>query len=128
MSLQSVQNSIAEINAEKVIATSHASSATTYVFDLSAIQDPLLPATAYLCGQDGRSQPLLVLQGDQDFYYAFTTNGSLTLTAATGVFVRAGDQEYVRPVAQTGRKYLAVLRATADGTVKIFKSAGASGI
>ena len=125
MSMRSVQQSIAEINAEKVIATSHASTATTYVFDLSAIQDPTQPTGKYLCGAEGREQPLLVLQGDQDFYYAFTTNGSLTLTAATGVLVKAGDQEYARPMAQTGRKYLAVLRVSADGTVKIFKSAGA---
>ena len=126
MSMRSIQQSIAEVNSEKVIATSHASTATTYVFDLSAVSDPTASDGGKLVGADGREQPRLVLQGDQDFYYAFTTNGSLTLTAATGVLVKAGDQEYVRPLAQTGRKYLAVLRVSADGTVKVFKAASAS--
>ena len=125
MSLQSTQNSIAEINAEKVYATNHATSGTSYVFDLSAVVDPTSPSAGYLCDASGRMQPLLVLQCDQDFYYAFSTNGSATITTGTSCFVRAGDQEYVRPLAQTGRKYLVVLQSTAAGTLKIFKSAGA---
>lgn len=132
MSMQSIQNSIAEINAEKVFAAPVDTSSTTATLDLSTIDNPLLPGS-FLAG--GRVQPLLVLQADQDFYYAFDTADNLTLklpAAASagdhpvGTFVRAGDQEYVRPLAQTNRTWLYVIRASVDGTVGVFVSKSAA--
>ena len=126
MSLQSVQSSIAEINAEKPAAAQHAVTGTTYVFNLSAIADPVSSSGDYLCANDGRSQPLLVLQSDVDFAYKFTTDSGATADPAVDVVIPANQQEYVRPIAQTGRFYLAVIRAgSTSGTVKIFRSAGA---
>jgi len=126
MSMQSIQNSIAEINAEKPFAAAHAVTATTYVFDLSAVADPVASDGGFLCDVNGRNQPLLVLQSDVDFAYELSTDPAVVVDPAAAIVIPANQQEYVRPIAETGRYYLGVIRAgTSDGTAKVFRSAGA---
>ena len=125
MSMMSIQNSIAEINAEKVpVANGQlAAGATAESTDLSTLEDPILDSTPLL---NGRTQSLLVLQADGDFAYRFSTVDGDDADPDVDVVVKAGDQEYVRPLAQTGRTWLSVIRAGSnDTTVKIFRSAAA---
>ena len=132
MAMVSLRGSINEINNEKVYATKQAVTATDAAVDLSAVTNPLSATGETVCRASGISQPLLVLQGTQDFWYCFNTASGTAVTAASGsnpgTFVRAGDQEYVRPATQPGRVYLHLLRSTADGTVVISVAKFASAI
>ena len=124
MSMRSVQQSVAEINAEKLSATTQAFTGTAATIDLSGVTDPITGGD--LIGADGREQPMLVLQADQDFAYRFSTlSTGDDADPSVDVVVTANEQEYVRPVAQTGRFYLSVVRVSSNGTLKIFRSAGA---
>jgi hypothetical protein len=123
----SIQNAVSEINSEKVFAAKQATSGVSATVDLSGVNDPLSYAGGKLCRASGQNQPMLVLQSDQDFYYAFgtTSGGSVTAPAGAspGVLVKAGAQEYVRPAQGASRVFLYVLQASAAGTVVIFKAA-----
>ena len=122
MSLRSVQQSIAEINAEKVAAVQLAAGAAAASTDLSQETDPIVGGPLL----NGREQPLLVLQGTEDFAYRFSTVDNDDADPAVDIVVPANQQEYVRPLAQTGRTWISVIRAgSSDSTVKVFRSASA---
>lgn len=124
MSLQSTRDSIAEINAEKLKATTLAAGAAAASTNLATVTDPVTGGA--LLGADGRSQPLLVLQGTEDFAYRFSTVTGDAAVVAVDIVVPANQQEYVRPVAQTGRTWISVIRAgSSDSVVKVFRSAAA---
>ncbi len=131
MSIVSQQNAIAEINAEKVYATKQATSGASATIDLSGITMPLGAPGTKCANASGISQPMLVLQCDQDFYYAFgtTSGGSVTLPAGAnpGVFVAAGAQEYVRPASQPLRTFLYVIQSSVAGTLRVYVSRASSG-
>lgn len=123
MALLSTKYSINEVNQEKVFAAKQAVSATSAAVNLSSTAMPLGGSSDKVCRTSGINQPMIVLQGTEDFWYSFGTSGSGAVTTAAGatpgIFVRAGDQEYVRPAAQPGRFYLYLIRDSADGTVVI---------
>ena len=131
MAILNIAQEIAEVNAEKVFATKQATSGASAAVDLSAVAMPLGVPGTFVCNASGNAQSMLVLQCDQDFYYAFgtTAGGSVTAPAGAnpGVFVRANDQEYVRPAAMKARTFLYVLQATAAGTCVIRVSRASSG-
>ncbi len=130
MAVANVAQSVAEINAEKPFATKITTSASSQSIDLSTIAMPLGTPASKCANAAGISQPLLVLQCDQDFYYMLgVTGATITLPAGStpGVFVRAGDQEYVRPASMPGRTFLYVLQATAAGVLRVYVSRPASG-
>ncbi len=131
MSIVSQQNSIAEINAEKPFAVKQATSGASATIDLSTVNMPLGAPGTKVCNASGISQPMLMLQCDQDFYYAFgtTSGGSVTLPAGAnpGVFVPAGFEEYVRPASQPLRTFLYVIQASVAGTMRVYVSRASSG-
>jgi hypothetical protein len=127
----SLKGSINEINVEKVFADGIATSATTASLDLSLTPMPLTDQSGAVdptvCRASGIVQPLLVLQSAQAFFYGFAQVAGLTLLKSSttagdfvGIYVPAGEQEYVRPAAQNKRHFLYTLRDTADSTVNVF--------
>ncbi len=130
MSIVSQQNSIAEINAEKPFATKITTSGSSQSINLTTIDMPLGAPGTKVCNAAGMSQPMLMLQCDQDFYYSFgLTGATVTLPAGStpGVFVAAGAQEYVRPASQPGRTFLYVIQSSAAGTLRVYVSRASSG-
>lgn len=125
--MDGIRAQIALGNGEKVFAGTAASGAASAAYDLTQFFDldgrPVVTQSSQtgsaLLEGGFNDQPMLVLQGTQDFNYNFVaTSATPAVTTSNGILVKAGQQEYVQP--RIGRRFLQLIQNSAGGTVSIF--------